>query len=213
MIHIAFISYDRYLSVSKPLQYNQKKSSSFSINGLPTFIILTFIWLFSACAWIPAILYTMSNTNDIPIDILEAYHFLNISKDSERNQILLIDNVDSKSKYLSECNIEARPALVVPHSLIVYFLPMIIIFVFYTKTIFIVNHKMDHRRASVITKVNSHSRFSNKGSSSNFENQSFGCQKSEFQENGNISLTNFSIENLKEENQDNAPERYSKYLF
>jgi hypothetical protein len=207
MVHIAFISYDRYLSVSKPLQYNQKQSNSFSVSGLPTYLILGFIWLYSTCAWIPAILYTMSNSQDklkdIPIEILEAYRFLNISLDTAHtNQILLIDNVSPNivSKSLSECNIQARPALVIPHSLIVYFLPMITIFVFYTKTIFIVNHKMDPRRTSVITKVNSQSRFSNKGSSSNLENFSFGMlnRKFDIQENFNMSLSNISIDNIDE---------------
>ncbi len=137
MVHIAFISYDRYLSVSKPLQYNQKQSNSFSVSGLPTYLILVFIWLYSTLAWIPAILYTMSNSHDklkdIPIEILEAYRFLNISLDTAHsNQILLLDNVSPNivSKSLSECNIQARPALVIPHSIIVYFLPMITIFVF-----------------------------------------------------------------------------------
>jgi hypothetical protein len=211
MVHIAFISYDRYLSVSKPLQYNQKQSNSFSVSGLPTYLILVFIWLYSTFAWIPAILYTMSNShdklNDIPIEILEAYRFLNISLDTAHsNQILLLDNVSPNivSKSLSECNIQARPALVIPHSIIVYFLPMITIFVFYTKTIYIVNHKMDHRRTSVITKVNSQSRFSN-NASSNLENFSFGIlnRKFDIQENFNLSLSNISIENMGENVENN----------
>ena len=45
MLHIAFISYDRYLSVSKPLQYTQKKGDKCSIIGVPTWIVLLLIWV------------------------------------------------------------------------------------------------------------------------------------------------------------------------
>lgn len=60
MLHIAFISYDRYLSVSKPYTYTQKSNERFSVTGIPTSLILVFIWFFASAAWIPAILYFKS---------------------------------------------------------------------------------------------------------------------------------------------------------
>lgn len=72
MLHIAFISYDRYLSVSKPYKYTQKSNNQrFSVTGIPTYLILIFIWFFALAAWIPAILYFKSRnqtTNTILFD-------------------------------------------------------------------------------------------------------------------------------------------------
>lgn len=69
MLHLAFISYDRYLSVSKPYKYTQKSNNQrFSVTGIPTCLILVFIWFFALAAWIPALLYfksrnQLANTN------------------------------------------------------------------------------------------------------------------------------------------------------
>ena len=200
MLHIAFISYDRYLSVSKPLKYTQSKSNSFSVTGLPTSLILAFIWVFSACAWVPAIMYIKSN--DFYIPIYGSNNIFNVSL-AGTNTVIFIENLpplETENKALSECNVEASPSFVVPHSLLVYFFPMIIIFVFYSKTIFIVNHKMGPRRTSLITNGYSQSRL---GSTSNVENISYIYPKSEIPENLQMSCENSSNENQNKTNDSN----------
>ena len=190
MLHIAFISYDRFLSVSKPLKYTQKKSDSFSVTGLPTSLILVFIWFLAAAAWIPAILFIKSSNQEIPTSFLK------------ENHSILIDEMplDTQNKALSECNIAGPPLLIVPHSLIVYFLPMIIIFVFYYKTIMIVNRKMSRRLSNASSLRFTPGRLYNVHSSPNFENHSLSLAKSDTSQahsKANNFLDDSSIENLK----------------
>lgn len=72
MLHIAFISYDRYLSVSKPYKYTQKSNTQrFSVTGIPTVLILVFIWFFALAAWIPALLYFKSRNQYANTNIFE----------------------------------------------------------------------------------------------------------------------------------------------
>ena len=72
MLHIAFISYDRYLSVSKPYKYTQKSNTQrFSVTGIPTVLILVFIWFFALAAWIPALLYFKSRNQHANTNIFE----------------------------------------------------------------------------------------------------------------------------------------------
>ena len=125
MLHIAYISYDRYSSVSEPLKYTHKVHDRFTITGIPTYLILTFIWFFSAAAWLPFVLYFKSDNT------------INSISDSN-NETLQND----KRAIEYQCNIEATAFIVVPHSILVYYLPMFLILLFYSKTIFIVNEKM-----------------------------------------------------------------------
>ncbi|CAF0905854.1 unnamed protein product [Brachionus calyciflorus] len=121
MLHLGLISFDRYLSVSKPIKYTNKQRTDnrFSVHGLPTTLILIFIWFFSCTAWIPVLLYF---------------------KSTEPNQSLIIN----------ECSINGSPLIILPHSFIVYYLPMFLIVFFYTKTIKKVNEKMKRRRFSTV---------------------------------------------------------------
>ena len=116
MLHIMFVSYDRYLSVSKPLQYTNKstlKKPLFSIVRLPTHFILTLIWLLAILAWIPILIYYN----------LQDHAYISI-----------------------DCEIKFNPYIIVPHSIFVYFLPMILIIIFYSCTIKIVQRKIQRRR-------------------------------------------------------------------
>lgn len=118
MLHLSLISFDRYLSVSKPLKYTNKHRAEnrFSVHGLPTSLILILIWFFSCTAWIPVLLYFKST--------------------------------ELRSSESSQCDINGSPIIILPHSLVVYYLPMFLIIYFYTKTIKIVNDKMRRRRHS-----------------------------------------------------------------
>lgn len=120
MLHLALISFDRYLSVSKPLKYTNKHRTDnrFSVHGLPTSLILIFIWFFSCTAWIPVLLYFKST------DIHE-------------------------SQSINQCTIDGSPTIIVPHSVLVYYLPMFLIIYFYSKTIKIVNEKIKRRKNHV----------------------------------------------------------------
>ncbi|RNA11950.1 D(2) dopamine receptor [Brachionus plicatilis] len=113
MLHLALISFDRYLSVSKPLKYTNKQRADnrFSVHGLPTSLILIFIWFFSCTAWIPVLLYFKSTSLNEP-------------------------------QLINECGMAGSPLIIVPHSLFVYYIPMFLIVYFYTKTIVIVNQKL-----------------------------------------------------------------------
>lgn len=120
MLHLALISFDRYLSVSKPLKYTNKQRTDnrFSVHGLPTSLILIFIWFFSCTAWIPVLLYF---------------------KSTDLNE----------SELINECGITGSPLIIVPHSLFVYYIPMFLIIYFYSKTIVIVNEKLKRRKNHV----------------------------------------------------------------
>jgi hypothetical protein len=116
MLHILFVSYDRYLSVSKPLQYTNKstlKEPLFSIVRLPTHFILTFIWALAILAWIP---------------------------------ILIFFNLQDSDNISIDCEIKLNPYIILPHSTFVYFMPMILIIIFYACTIRIVQRKIKRRR-------------------------------------------------------------------
>jgi hypothetical protein len=150
MLHIAFISYDRFLCVSKPMsKYKQNalhktasncsgsssnlglmsRNSShtslnrkmriekFSLASIPTYLILIFIWVFAASAWIPVILYFKSV--DQVIDVYEEH----------------------------TCSFSTKPSIIIPHSIIVYHVPIFLIILFYTKTILVVNQKLRKKQA------------------------------------------------------------------
>lgn len=146
MLHLAFISYDRFLSVSKPYKYTQKSSERLSVTGIPTCIILAFIWFFSSAAWIPAILYFKSQHQDPTTNLLKL----------DSNLTSTPSPLSSSSSSSTECTLNTSPSIVLPHSIIVYYLPMFLIVFFYSKTIRMVNEKMKRRRTSLIsTKHNS----------------------------------------------------------
>ena len=196
MLHIAFISYDRFLSVSKPLKYTQKKSDSFSVTGLPTSLILAFIWFFAAAAWIPAILFIRSSNPESSTTFLNELQLLSQNNFSVGPYSDTYD-LPVQNKALFECNIEGPPLLIIPHSLVVYFLPIIIIFVFYSKTILIVNRKMGGRRRSSVSALSAlkftPGRLSAVRSSPNFENSSYlrteNAQSNTFQDNSSMDNT------------------------
>lgn len=139
MLHILYISYDRYLSVSKPLKYTQKTNDKFSMTGLPTYLILLFIWFFSAVIWIPVILYLKSK-NPVPANIFTA-----------NSSLVHQSELDIQDDYLSDCSVIATPAIIVPHSILVYYIPMSLILLFYSKTIKIVSQKVKKRRSSTVS--------------------------------------------------------------
>jgi hypothetical protein len=140
MLHIMFISYDRYLSVSKPLQYTQKSTSNstcFPIMRLPTAVILLFIWFLSIIAWIPIIFYlkTQDSTNLTSLDKATFGKFISV-----------------------DCSLQTNPYVVIPHAILVYFIPMVLIIVFYSRTILIVQRKIRRRRRqSVVSSTRSRS--------------------------------------------------------
>jgi hypothetical protein len=151
MLHIAYISYDRYLSVSKPIKYTQKNSSDrFSVTGIPTVLTLAFIWFFSGAAWIPAILYVKSININVSSNLFNM-KALNSSLHASLQSTKLENLPIVKEHILSDCNLEIPFYIVLPHSIIVYYLPMFLIVYFYTKTIFIVNEKIKRRSSNVIT--------------------------------------------------------------
>ncbi len=53
MLHVAFISYDRYLCVYKPLHYNSKQKNVHWLRKLSTYLIMGFIWFIATISWIP----------------------------------------------------------------------------------------------------------------------------------------------------------------
>lgn len=127
------------MSVSKPLKYTQKTNDKFSMTGLPTYLILLFIWFFSAVIWIPVILYLKSK-NPVPTNMFSANHSLAY----EHGSVV-------RDEYLSDCSVIATPAIIVPHSIIVYYIPMSLILLFYSKTIKIVSQKVKKRRSSTVS--------------------------------------------------------------
>ena len=127
MLHILFISYDRYLSVSKPLQYTNKSKINdrlVSITRLPTRVVLVSIWILAIFAWVPILFYFN----------LQRENILNIN---ESSSLLIVHE---------SCEIKFNPYVIVPHSILIYFLPMIFISIFYTYTIKIVKSKIKRRR-------------------------------------------------------------------
>ena len=130
MLHIMFISYDRYLSVSKPLKYTQKTTtndSQLTITRLPTSAIISIIWIVSVILWLPPIFYL--KLQDLKSDVT-----------------------------LFDCTIKMNRFLIVPHSILVYFLPMLLILIFYSRTIRIVQLKIKRRRRqSILSSIKSKS--------------------------------------------------------
>lgn len=191
MLHIAFISYDRYLSVSKPLKYTKKTTDKFSVTGIPTSVILVFIWFFSIAVWVPAILYVKSQNQETSSLIL-----VNNSTIIQTN-LFDTDFNSNKKKFdiLYECNLIAPASIVLPHSLIVYFIPMFLIFLFYSKTIIIVNRKMKRRRSSALKFNSSTNNFSNTYEISNVDrlsNRSTSDIKEQLQKSTNCENTTTS---------------------
>ena len=188
MLHIAFISYDRYLSVSKPLKYTKKTTDKFSVTGIPTSVILVFIWFFSIAVWVPAILYVKSQNQETSSLIL-------VNNSTLLQMNLFDSDVNSnKQKFdiLYECNLIAPASIVLPHSLIVYFIPMFLIFLFYSKTIIIVNRKMKRRRSSALKFNSSTNNFSNTYEISNVDrlsNRSTSDIKEQLQKSTNCEAT------------------------
>lgn len=125
---------NRYLSVSKPLRYSTKSTDKFSMTGIPTYLVLAFIWFFSMCLWVPVILYLKTSN--------PTGNYLNST------------TYGSDEIQLTDCSILATPTIIIPHTIIVYYLPMCLIFVFYSKTIHIVNQKVKKRRSSTISLKN-----------------------------------------------------------
>nr|QVK45734.1 G protein-coupled receptor [Proales similis] len=131
MLHIAFISYDRYLSVSEPMKYTSKNSRdrSSSTGRIPTQLVLFFLWFFAAAVWVPILLVLKTSYSEPNLD---TPHATNSSFGSE---LALTNQFD-------QCLLPTPSSIIVPHSIFVYYLPMFFIVFFYTKTIIIVNNKM-----------------------------------------------------------------------
>lgn len=104
------------------------------MTGIPTYLVLAFIWFFSMCLWLPVILYLKTS--------------------SPTGNYLNSTTYGSDEIQLTDCSILATPTIIIPHTIIVYYLPMCLIFVFYSKTIQIVNQKVKKRRSSTISLKN-----------------------------------------------------------
>ncbi len=126
LLHYSYISYDRYLSVLKPIKYSSTNRHSI------TYLILILLYLISAIYWIPLIMY-LRNKNKSQSNIFSLALLLN-------NQTLL-----NETNILSSCRFELIPWIIIPHSVVSYLLPMFLIFIFYSKTIKILNSKIRRR--------------------------------------------------------------------
>ena len=149
------------------------------MSGLPTYLILIFIWFFSAGAWIPTLLYLKSdlgssNFNNSTIQQLstkssilyqqENFEILLNNNDNKlANSLLSISTTSTlllptstspnqftkepDGFYYNQCSVGGfSSAIIIPHSLFVYFLPIFFICIFYSRTIIIVNQKLKKRR-------------------------------------------------------------------
>ncbi len=108
--------------------------------GIPTYIILVFIWFFSLVAWLPVILY-LKSTNDT--NIIHSHNRL-FDTIRERNSTRI-------ESLTYDCTVPATPNIIIPHSILVYYTPMFLIFMFYSKTIRIVSQKIKKRRSSTVS--------------------------------------------------------------
>jgi hypothetical protein len=115
-----------YANTTRIKQQRQARSNSTSINkfsmsNVPTSVSILFIWSISALAWIPTVLYFKSRDNDAS----SSHH----------------------EQQASQCTFETNsPIIVIPHSLIVYYLPIFLIIFFYSRCILIVNKKVVSKR-------------------------------------------------------------------
>ncbi len=101
------------------------------MTGIPTYLVLSFIWFFSMALWIPVILYLKTRDS---------------AQGTNSTTMIGIEEIE-----LADCSITATPTLIVPHTILVYYLPMCLIFLFYSKTIHIVNQKVKKRRSSTVS--------------------------------------------------------------
>lgn len=138
LLHFTYISYDRYLSVLKPVKYSSNNRHTI------TYIILISLYIISALSWLPVILYFKSR---------------NINKS---NIFSLALANQTNETFLYSCSFEVLPLVAIPHSFIIYFLPMFFIFSFYSKTIKMLNSKI--RRRSSYSLAKPLASFSNKQS-------------------------------------------------
>ena len=128
--------------VSNPFEYkitlrkNSFKDSKLLNCRMPTYLILVCIWMLSILIWVPVILFLKTKTT-IELDYLKTI------------------NSTSEEYSLSDCDVETLPSIIIPHSVIVYHLPIAMIFIFYSKTINILNKKTLVKKRSTLTKKSS----------------------------------------------------------
>lgn len=137
MLHFTYISYDRYLSVLKPVKYSSNNRHTI------TYIILIMLYVVSALCWLPLIVFLKSKN----------FTKQNMFSLTELNQT----NRNKTEVY--NCRFELMPSIIVPHSVIIFYVPMILIFAFYSKTIRMLNSKIA-RRASYSTPTSVRQNFS-----------------------------------------------------
>lgn len=125
--------------VSSPFEYtislrkNSNKDLKLLNCRMPTYLILVFIWFLSMFLWVPVILFLKTRTT-IKLDYLKTVN-------------------STKEEYsLSDCDVETLPWIIIPHSIIVYHLPIAMIFLFYSKTINILNKKTLVKKRSTLTR-------------------------------------------------------------
>lgn len=121
-----------YFLVSNPVRYkysltrtSNESYQKILVKRTPTNIILILIWFVSVLLWIPIILFLKKKDSNQNIDYLNSTH--------------------RDNKMFLECDIQAVPQIIIPHSLIVYHMPIILIIIFYSRTINILNNKIKTR--------------------------------------------------------------------
>ena len=125
--------------VSNPFEYKiilRIQDSKLLNCRMPTYLILVCIWMLSILIWVPVILFLKTKTT-IKLDYLKTI------------------NLTSEEYSLSDCDVETLPSIIIPHSVIVYHLPIAMIFLFYSKTINILNKKTLVKKRSTLTKKSS----------------------------------------------------------
>lgn len=197
MLHIAYISYDRYLCVCKPIsKYKQNMmSSGTSVGGgggtahpLPTINSGSTINLNTqhhhdlhghhnySTASLPATAFSNSSNNNNHTTSHCSGNFIKTSSSAVNSQrslreVFSINNIPTsvsilfiwlfgasvwiptilyfRSKEINkpdECIFETTPIIIIPHSLVVYYLPILLTLIFYTKTILILNKKISKKK-------------------------------------------------------------------
>jgi len=136
MFHFTYISYDRYLSVLKPVKYSSNNRHSI------TYIILSLLYLTSALFWAPLILFLKSKNSTKP------------------NMFSLSNQTNTSDTEVFSCRFELIPSIIIPHSILIFYMPMVMIFAFYSKTIHMLNRKI-RRRTSYSVPSGNQQNFSN----------------------------------------------------